>query len=241
MRKPRKQPKLLLLISALTFGLGAAGVQAASSVGEEARSTHAAAAAVERSAPQAAADAASAVPTAEAESALSESNAGAAVPESESDSTATADSTADAAVTTENGIDAQASSAAAAEASRDADGTSSVAADASTDASVAVETEDGATAKTKSSSKSITTKFGAMTIARTTTHVVLDDGTRVKARARAKAMALATPGVTKADSKTSADVTIHSSDFETMAGLESESTTPDSSPDTAGISEANAQ
>jgi hypothetical protein len=123
------------------------------------------------------------------------------------------------------------------------DAGTAVTADASADTSVAVESEQGFTTKSKSTSKSITTKFGAMTIARTTTHVILEDGTRVKATARAKAKAIATPGVTKVDSRTRADVDIHGgSATEGMADDPQGGTTSSGAwIESAGISEANAQ
>lgn len=157
---------------------------------------------------------------------------------------ASADSTATASAGTADGIDAQAGAAASAEAVND-DAGSSVSATADADASVAVESDQPHSAKTKSMSKSVTTKFGALTIARTTTSVVLEDGTRVRASAHARALALATPGITKADSSTRASVDIRDGGAAEAAATADGATasiggTVETWNDPAAISEANA-
>jgi hypothetical protein len=158
---------------------------------------------------------------------------------------ASADSTADASVGTADGIAAEAGAAASAEAVN-GDAGPSVSTTADADASVAVESDQPHTAKTKSTSKSVTTKFGSLSIARTTTHVVLDDGTRVRASAHARALALATPGVTKADSTTRASVDIHDGAAAEASAIEdgAAASTGGASAtwnDPAAISEANAR
>ncbi|WP_193368326.1 hypothetical protein [Pelagibius marinus] len=106
---------------------------------------------------------------------------------------------------TEDEVEAQAVSEAVAGASAEGAGTA-VSADTAADTSISGGSGDALSSRTLSFSKDITTPFGRRSMSRSMTITTLDDGTKVKTMSRAKAMALATPGVTKATASGRADV-----------------------------------
>mgnify|MGYP006969370438 CR=1 FL=1 len=118
-----------------------------------------------------------------------------------------AESSAAADVSTSSGVEADAASGGQATAGA---GQQPGVAEAESFADTAVHSDDSAAtaSKTRTFSKEIDTKFGAVSLSRSMTTTVLEDGTRVKAKARSRAMALDTPGVTKTTSRSDAEVRV---------------------------------
>mgnify|MGYP003571218210 CR=1 FL=1 len=112
---------------------------------------------------------------------------------------------AEAAVETDDGVEAQAVSDAKAGVSEDESGTA-VSAETTAETSISEGPDEALSSRTQSVSKDITTPFGERSISRSMTFTTLEDGTKIKTMSHAKAMALATPGVTKASAGSRADV-----------------------------------
>lgn len=150
-----------------------------------------------------------------------------------------AESAAEAGASTDD-VEAHAAAEGAASISED-DGGASVSAETTADTSVATTSEGEVASKTRSFDKEITTKFGERSMSRSMTFVTLEDGTKVKTRSHAKAMALDTPGITKADTDSRADVRVQGEFGTDDAAVSGSDPDPaDSTLDSPAISEANA-
>jgi len=150
-----------------------------------------------------------------------------------------ANSGAQAGVSTDDGLEAQAASEASAGVTEGDSGTT-ISAETTADTSVSTTTGEEIDSRTVSFSKDITTRFGERSMSRSMTFSTLEDGTKVRTKSHAKAMALDTPGITKADARSRTDVRVQG-DFGTedaaVSGSDPDMT--DSTLDSPAISEAN--
>jgi hypothetical protein len=159
--------------------------------------------------------------------------------EAEGDSQVSANSSAEAGVATKDGVEGEASADATAGVTETEEGTEISAETAATTA-VSDGSEEGPDSRTVSVNKEITTKFGEKSMSMSMTFATLEDGTRVKTKSRARAMALETPGITKAEARSQADVRVQGEfGSEDAAVSEPDAATGDGMFDSPAISEAN--